>query len=80
MKLYQAQIEEFNAILAFYDDVIAHTPEISLYARWSKGKHPTSISLSSDKIINQLTINNNDNERNKIPYPIRFQHHRTVHP
>ena len=41
MKLYQAQIEEFNAILAFYDDVIAHTPEISLYARWSKGKHPT---------------------------------------
>ena len=41
MKLYQAQIEDFNAILAFYDDVIAHTPEISLYARWSKGKHPT---------------------------------------
>ena len=41
MKLYQAQIENFNAILAFYNDVIAHTPEISLYARWSKGKHPT---------------------------------------
>ena len=42
MTLYQAKIEDDNAILAFYDEVTARTPDISLYARWSKGKHPTA--------------------------------------
>lgn len=54
MKLYQAQIEDFDAILAFYDDVIAHTPEISLYARWSKGKHPTEDGIKT--YINVQTL------------------------
>ena len=204
MTLYQATFEDDDAILAFYDDVTARTPDISLHARWSKGKHPTtdgirayikegsmflykeqdvivgamaltmyqgddyhaiewsqqvpddevavihilavhpdrqgsgvgsemvreairlarkngmkavrldalasntpahsmyklwasntgasstsmqktldgptSISLSSEKAINQLTIIDNDNERSKFPYPIRLQHHWTIHP
>ena len=42
MKLHQAVIEDFESIMAFYDDVIERTPEIATYARWSKGKHPTA--------------------------------------
>ena len=47
MTLYQATFEEDDAILAFYDDVIARTPDISLHARWSKGKHPTADGIRS---------------------------------
>lgn len=42
MRLHQAVIEDFESIMAFYDDVIERTPEIATYARWSKGKHPTA--------------------------------------
>lgn len=42
MELYQAHSIDFESIMAFYDDVIARTPEIERYARWSKGKHPTA--------------------------------------
>ena len=42
MKLNQAVIEDYESIIAFYDDVIEHTPEIELNARWQKGKHPTA--------------------------------------
>ena len=41
MKLNQAVIEDFESIIAFYDDVIERSPDLYLYARWSKGKHPT---------------------------------------
>ena len=41
MKLNQAEIEDYNSIIAFYDDVTDRTPEIATYARWSKRKHPT---------------------------------------
>ena len=47
MTLYQAKIEDDNAILAFYDEVTARTPDISLHARWSKGKHPTADGIRS---------------------------------
>ena len=42
MNICLATIQDNEAILAFYDDVIDHTPDISRYARWSKGKHPTA--------------------------------------
>ncbi len=42
MELYQATISDFEPIMAFYDDVIARTPEMAVYARWKKGQHPTS--------------------------------------
>ena len=45
MTLYKAKIEDDDAILSFYDDVIARTPDISLHARWSKGKHPTAAGI-----------------------------------
>ena len=41
MKLELATRNDFDSIIAFYDDVIERTPEIECYARWSKGKHPT---------------------------------------
>ena len=41
MKLNQAVIEDYESIIAFYDDVTDRTPEIATYARWSKRKHPT---------------------------------------
>ena len=41
MKLNQAEIQDFDAIIAFYDDVTDRTPEIEKYARWRKRKHPT---------------------------------------
>ena len=41
MKLELATQQDFEPIIAFYDDVMERTPEIVTYARWSKGKHPT---------------------------------------
>ena len=41
MKLKLATQNDFEAIIAFYDDVTERTPEMATYARWSKGKHPT---------------------------------------
>lgn len=42
MKLQQATLSDYEAILAFYDDVIDRTPDIERYAWWHKGKHPTA--------------------------------------
>ena len=41
MKLELARQNDFDAIIAFYDDVTERTTEMATYARWSKGKHPT---------------------------------------
>ena len=41
MMLELATQKDFDAIIAFYDDVTARTPEMATYARWQKGKHPT---------------------------------------
>ena len=41
MELELATKNDFDAIIAFYDDVTTRTPEMSIYARWQKGKHPT---------------------------------------
>ena len=41
MRLELATQNDFDAIIAFYNDVIERTPEMATYARWSKGKHPT---------------------------------------
>lgn len=42
MRIDKATQEDFDTIIAFYDDVTERTPEIATYARWSKGKHPTA--------------------------------------
>ena len=42
MKLKQATPADYESVLAFYGDVMDRTPEIAHYARWQKGKHPTS--------------------------------------
>ena len=42
MDIVLATIHDYESIIAFYDDVILRTPNIELYARWSKGKHPTA--------------------------------------
>ena len=41
MKLELATQNDFEAVIAFYDDVTERTLSIESYARWSKGKHPT---------------------------------------
>ena len=41
MKLNRATTEDYESIIAFYDDVTDRTLEMELYARWQKGKHPT---------------------------------------
>ena len=41
MRLELATQNDFGAIIAFYEDVTERTPEMAIYARWSKGKHPT---------------------------------------
>ena len=45
--LEKATLEDFDAVIAFYDQVIDHTPEIELHARWSKGAHPTKEGLKA---------------------------------
>ena len=41
MKTNRATIEEFESIIAFYDDVTDRTPKMERFARWQKRKHPT---------------------------------------
>lgn len=41
MRIETATQEDFDSLIAFYDDVMERTPEIVIYARWQKGKHPT---------------------------------------
>ena len=42
MRLELATQNDYDSIIAFYDDVTERTPEMATYARWSKGKHPTA--------------------------------------
>ena len=41
MILNRATIEEFESIIAFYDDVTDMAPDMDRFARWQKRKHPT---------------------------------------
>ena len=41
MRLDVATQNDYDAVVAFYDDVTERTPEMATYARWSKRKHPT---------------------------------------
>jgi ribosomal protein S18 acetylase RimI-like enzyme len=45
MILQRATVTDFESVLAFYEDVIERTPHIDIYARWSKGKHPTAAGI-----------------------------------
>lgn len=47
MKLYRATFEDYESIIAFYDDVTTRTPDIERYARWQKDKHPTENGIRS---------------------------------
>ena len=41
MKLNRATIEDYESIIAFYDDVTDRTPDMERFARWQRRKHPT---------------------------------------
>lgn len=45
--LQRASLEDYDSIIAFYDDVIERTPEIEKHARWQHGKHPTADGIKS---------------------------------
>ena len=47
MILNKATIEDYESIIAFYDDVIERTPKIEKHARWQHGKHPTADGIKS---------------------------------
>ncbi|MDO4986024.1 MAG: GNAT family N-acetyltransferase [Prevotella sp.] len=47
MRLELATKNDFDAIIAFYDDVTERTPEMGTYVRWQKGKHPTEEGISA---------------------------------
>ena len=47
MRLEFATQNYFDAIVAFYGDVTVRTPDMTVYARWSKGKHPTEEGISA---------------------------------
>ena len=47
MRLEFATQNDFDAIIAFYGDVTVRTPDMTVYARWSKGKHPTEEGISA---------------------------------
>ena len=41
MRIEPATPKNLDSIITFYDDVTECTPEMVVYARWQKGKHPT---------------------------------------
>ena len=41
MKQQKATTEDYNAVITFYEDVMARTPGIGHLAQWRKGTHPT---------------------------------------
>lgn len=43
--LQKAMLEDFDAVISFYDDVMENTPGIACTARWRKGAHPTAEGL-----------------------------------
>ena len=45
MRLELATQNDFDAIIAFYDDVTARTPEMGTYARWQEA---LAVSMISD--------------------------------
>ena len=47
MNLRQATLSDYESILDFYWDVSEGTPQMELYARWKKGKHPTAEAIRS---------------------------------
>ena len=47
MVLQRASLEDYDSIIAFYDDVIERTPEIEKHARWQHVKHPTTDGIKS---------------------------------
>ena len=47
MILNKATIEDYESIIAFYDDVTDRTPDMEQYVRWKKGLHPTHDGISA---------------------------------
>jgi len=47
MKLIQATEQDFQKIARFYRDVISHTKDMDIYARWVYGKHPADEMIQS---------------------------------
>ena len=56
MRLIRATQHDFDGIIVFYDDVTVHTPDMALYARWSKGKHPTESASASGSVDNNISM------------------------
>jgi len=66
MKLELATQNDFDAIIAFYDDVTERTPKMATYARWSKRKHPT---IESIKVY---TVQKTRSRSHRLDISIRY--------
>ena len=58
MELNRVTIEDYESIIAFYDNVTDRTPDMEQYARWKKGLHPThdGIRASSISMLRSVII------------------------
>ena len=59
MKLELARQNDFDAIIASYDDVTVHTPNMAHYARWSKVDNNISmLRIPAGRTFISLNLNN----------------------
>ena len=59
MRLIRATQHDFDDIIAFYDDVTVHTPDMALYARWSKVDNNISmLRIPAGQTFISLNLNN----------------------
>ena len=42
MILFKATIENYESVIAFYNDVMERIPDIERFARWQEGKNATN--------------------------------------
>ena len=56
MRLIRATTEDYESIIAFYDDVTDRTPDMERFARWQKGKHPTEEGIRALLVLMPLPL------------------------
>ena len=55
MRLVRATQQDFDDIIAFYDDVTVRMPDMAVYARWSKGMKAVRLdALASNKPAHRI--------------------------
>ena len=61
MNLLKARIDDLNAVMNLYNEIIDQTENIDVYARWKKGLHPTEKMIREYIEMNALYILKDNN-------------------